>query len=62
MAEKKNNNADEPTSMTKSYTVTLTWLGDTDNLEDAKDSTDVGMNDLDLTMDVVLDAHQYMGS
>ena len=45
------------------YTLTVTWLGDTDNLAaDGKDVADVGMSGIDITIPVTIDAYQDMGS
>ena len=45
------------------YTLTVTWLGDTDNLAaDGKDVADVGMSGIDITIPVNIDAYQDMGS
>ena len=49
-------------AMEKSLTLTLTWLGDTDNLAaDGKDVKDVSMQgQTNLTIPVTIDAHQDM--
>ena len=51
-------------AMEKTLTLTLTWLGDTDNLTaNGKDVKDVSMQgQTDLTIPVTIDAHQYMGA
>ncbi len=51
-------------SMELTYTLTLTWLGDTDNLAaDGKDVKDVSMQgQTNLVIPVTIDAHQYMGA
>ena len=50
--------------MEVNLTLTLTWLGDTDNLAaNGKDVKDVSMQgQSDLTIPVTIDAHQYMGA
>ena len=51
-------------AMEKTLTLTLTWLGDTDDLAaNGKDVKDVSMQgQTDLTIPVTIDAHQDMGA
>lgn len=50
-------------SMEKTFTITVTWLGDTDNLaENGKDVKDVSMQGIDITIPVTVTAYQDMAA